>query len=87
MITGALDTPTVRERHTIFLVDGIGESATWKKVGVIAFYQFVLFWINGVAGVNAPAMTYWGPVVTDALIWPLLTLFFTGVYYRVKQGD
>ena len=53
---------------------------------ILAFYQFVLFWINGVAGVNAPAMTYWGPVVTGTLIWPLLTLFFTSVYYRVKQG-
>ena len=53
---------------------------------ILAFYQFVLFWINGVAGVNTPAVTYWGPVVTDALIWPLLTLFFAGVYYRVKQG-
>ncbi len=51
---------------------------------VLAFYQFVLFWINGVAGINAPAVTYWGPVVMDALIWPLLALFFTSVYYRVK---
>ena len=49
-----------------------------------AFYQFVLFWINGGAGINAPAVTYWGPVVMDALIWPLLALFFTSVYYRVK---
>ncbi|MDC0178369.1 rod shape-determining protein MreD [Woeseiaceae bacterium] len=52
---------------------------------ILAFYQFVLFWINGVAGVNAPAVTYWGPVVIGALIWPLLTLFFTSVYYRVRQ--
>ena len=51
---------------------------------ILAFYQFILFWINGVAGINAPAVTYWGPVVMDALIWPLLTLFFTSVYYRVK---
>ncbi len=49
---------------------------------ILAFYQFILFWINGVAGVNAPAVTYWGPVVTGALIWPLLTLFFSGVRYR-----
>ncbi len=49
---------------------------------ILALYQFILFWINGVAGVNAPAVTYWGPVVTGALIWPLLTLFFSGVRYR-----
>jgi rod shape-determining protein MreD len=54
---------------------------------ILSFYQFILFWINGIAGVSAPAVTYWGPVATDALIWPLLTLFFTSVYYRVKQGN
>ncbi len=53
---------------------------------ILAFYQFILFWINGVAGVNAPAVTYWGPVITGALIWPLLTLFFGGVRYRTRPG-
>ena len=24
---------------------------------ILAFYQFILFWVNGVAGVNAPAVT------------------------------
>ena len=51
---------------------------------ILALYQFILFWINGVAGVNAPAVTYWGPVVTGALIWPLLTLFFSGVRHRAR---
>jgi rod shape-determining protein MreD len=53
---------------------------------MLAFYQFILFWINGVAGVSTSAMTYWGPVITGALIWPLLMLFFGGVRYRAGAG-
>ncbi len=53
---------------------------------ILAFYQFILFWINGVAGVYAPAVTYWGPVITGTLFWPLLTLFFGGVRYRTRPG-
>ena len=51
---------------------------------ILAFYQFILFWVNGVAGVNAPAVAYWGPVITGTLIWPLLTLFFGSVRYRAR---
>jgi len=46
---------------------------------MLALYQFVLFWINGVAGVNAPAVTYWGPMISGALVWPLLTLVLARV--------
>ncbi len=53
---------------------------------MLAFYQFILFWINGVAGVTTSAITYWGPVITGALIWPVLTLFFGGVRYRAGHG-
>ncbi len=53
---------------------------------LLAFYQFILFWINGVAGVTTDAITYWGPVITGTLIWPLLTLFFGGVRYRASSG-
>lgn len=51
---------------------------------LLALYQFVLFWINGVAGVNAPAITYWGPVISGSLLWPLLTMLFGGARYRVR---
>ena len=53
---------------------------------MLALYQFILFWINGVAGADTSAITYWGPVITGALIWPLLTLFFGGVRYRATAG-
>ena len=31
---------------------------------LLALYQFILFWINGVASVSAPSAAYWGPVIT-----------------------
>jgi rod shape-determining protein MreD len=53
---------------------------------LLALYQFLLFWINGVAGVSAPAVDYWGPVVTGTFIWPILSMFLSGMRYRVQMG-
>ena len=53
---------------------------------LLALYQFLLFWINGVAGVSAPAVTYWAPVVTGTQIWPVLYMFLSGVRYRARAG-
>ena len=52
---------------------------------LLALYQFLLFWINGVAGVTAPAMAYWGPVITGTLLWPFLFMFLSGVRYRARS--
>lgn len=54
---------------------------------MLALYQFLLFWINGVAGVAAPPVAYWGPVVTSTLIWPFLHGFLSGVRYRAQSGS
>lgn len=51
---------------------------------MLAVYQFILFWINGVAGVASPAATYWGPVVTGALLWPALNIVFVGLRQRAR---
>lgn len=53
---------------------------------LLALYQFLLFWINGVAGVTAQAMDYWGPVITGTLVWPFLYMFLSGVRDRVRAG-
>ena len=53
---------------------------------LLALYQFLLFWINGVAGVTAPATTYWGPVITGSILWPFLYMFLSGVRYRSRSG-
>lgn len=53
---------------------------------LLALYQFMLFWTNGVVGISAPAVTYWGPVIVGALVWPLAYMFLSGVRYRSRSG-
>ena len=51
---------------------------------MLALYQFILFWINGVAGINAAAVSYWGPVISGAVIWPVLAMIYGSIRYRVR---
>jgi len=53
-------------------------------LALLALYQFILFWINGVAGFNAPAVKYWGPVIAGALIWSPVTMLLAGSRYRAR---
>ncbi len=55
---------------------------TLTVFALLAIYQFLLFWINGVAGVDAPPSSYWGPVVTGTLFWPLVAGFLSGLRFR-----
>lgn len=59
---------------------------TATVLALLCLYQFILFWINGVAGINAPAVTYWGPVVSGTLLWPVVSLLFSGIRYRMAGG-
>jgi rod shape-determining protein MreD len=54
---------------------------------MLALYQFLLFWINGVAAIDAPALTYWGPVLSSTILWPVVMLFLSGVRYRSQAGS
>lgn len=36
---------------------------------LLLLYEFVLFWIDGVAGRTVPLVERWGPVVSGTLIW------------------
>jgi rod shape-determining protein MreD len=54
---------------------------------LLALYQFILFWVNGVAGVSAPTITYWAPVITGTLLWPFLFMFLSGVRYGSRSGS
>lgn len=54
---------------------------------LLALYQFLLFWINGVAGVDAPPVAYWGPVVSGTIIWPIVMVALSGVRYRSRSGS
>lgn len=53
---------------------------------LLALYQFLLFWINGVAGITAPASSYWAPVITGTVLWPVVYALFSGVRSRVQFG-
>lgn len=53
---------------------------------LLALYEFLLFWINGVAGVNSPAVSYWGPPLAGAAVWPLVYTALSGVRYRSRAG-
>lgn len=53
-------------------------------LALLALYQFLLFWINGVVGIRVPLVTYWGPVVAGSVIWPVIYNFLNGIRYRVQ---
>ena len=53
---------------------------------LLAVYQFLLFWINGVAGVSTELVNYWGPVLSGTLIWPFLFMFLTGIRFRASDS-
>ncbi len=53
---------------------------------ILALYQFLLFWINGVADIEAPAIVYWGPVISGTLMWPVMMLLLSGIRYRTRSG-
>jgi len=50
---------------------------------LLALYQFLLFWVNGVAGIGAPPISYWAPVISGTLLWPVVFVLLRGVSARV----
>ncbi len=53
---------------------------------ILSLYQFLLFWINGVANVDTVAVHYWGPVLTGTLCWPIIYSLLAGVHERDRQN-
>jgi rod shape-determining protein MreD len=51
---------------------------------LLALYQFLLFWINGVAGIPVPAISYWAPVISGAIVWPVVTMLLNGARMRAQ---
>lgn len=41
-------------------------------IALLALYEFILFWIDGVAGRTVPLVERWGPVATGGLLWLLV---------------
>ena len=51
---------------------------------LLALYQFLLFWLHGVAGITVPAVGYWGPVITGTVLWPVISTLLSGVRMRAQ---
>jgi rod shape-determining protein MreD len=60
------------------------QQLTATVFAILAMYQFILFWINGVAGVDVPAVNYWGPVISGTILWPVVVMLLRGVRVRVQ---
>jgi len=51
---------------------------------LLVLYEFVLFWVDGVAGRSVPLIERWGPLLASALVWPLI-LGYLDQYRRDAQ--
>ena len=60
------------------------QQLTATVFSILAIYQFILFWINGVAGVDVPTVNYWGPVIGGTILWPVVVMLLRGVRVRVQ---
>ena len=62
------------------------QQLTATVFALLALYQFILFWINGVAGIEVALSNYWGPVITGTVLWPVMMALLSGVRMRVQHG-
>jgi len=46
---------------------------------LLALYEFILFWVDGIAGRSVPVIERWAPVVSGALVWPLVLSYLASV--------
>lgn len=60
------------------------QQLTATVFAILAMYQFILFWVNGVAGVDVALVSYWGPVISGTLLWPVVSGLLSGVRMRVQ---
>lgn len=60
---------------------------TATVLALLTTYQFILFWINGIAGTYADAVAYWGPLVSGTLLWPVIQHVFSGIRYRAAHSS
>ncbi len=51
---------------------------------LLALYQFILFWINGVAGYSVPTISYWAPIISGTILWPVVSMLLNGARMRAE---
>lgn len=47
---------------------------------LLSLYEFVLFWVDGVAGRTVPLAERWAPLLASAVVWPLILAYLD--HYR-----
>ncbi|CAN5165733.1 rod shape-determining protein MreD [soil metagenome] len=54
-------------------------------LALVALYEFILYWVDGVAGRSVSGVDRWTPVVTSALVWPLVAGLFGRTHRRLVR--
>ena len=62
------------------------QQLTATVFALLALYEFLIFWVNGVAGINVSTVTYWGPVITGTIFWPVVVMVLRSVRLSARQG-
>lgn len=60
------------------------QQLTATVFALLTLYQFILFWVNGVAGIHTPLIDYWAPVLSGTIVWPLAMILLAGVHLRTQ---
>ena len=62
------------------------QQLTATVFAILTLYQFILFWINGVAGIDVPLVDYWGPVITGTILWPFVMALLSSIGMRAQHS-
>ena len=62
------------------------QQLTATVFAILTLYQFILFWINGVAGIDVPLVDYWGPVITGTILWPFVMALMSSLGMRTQRS-
>ena len=54
---------------------------------LLALYQFMLLWINGISGLTTSWIDYALPVITGTLVWPIVILLLDGLRLQELAAD
>ena len=58
---------------------------TLTVFALLGAYQFLLFWIDGMAGRQVPLMSRWLPVIVGGLLWPLIMGFLDNLRQEAQS--
>lgn len=57
---------------------------TLTVFALLAVYEFLLFWVDGIVGVAALGLNRWGPVISSAIMWPVVASLLNLIQRRLR---